>query len=462
MWAVDNIAEATPFIEAFAVAVGSAKSVFAVIDRQSTIGSIANSGGIWNTEPIRNIEFKCVSFNYPSRPNVPVLQGFNLKIEAGQTIALVGDSGNGKSTCLHLLQRFYDPAKGEILVNGRNIMSINIETLRSTMASVGQEPVLFSTSILENIRYGNPTATENDIIVAAQNSGVHDFISQLPNGYNTLVGGNLSGGQKQRIAIARALVQNPEILLLDEATSALDYESEKYIQETLDKASKGRTTVVVSHRLSAIRNADRIVFIKNGRVVEEGTHCELIELKGQYHRMVCTNETVDTKAKKPKARHSKTKIAKNNQDDKIEMRHNDSCDSLSSSSEDDSSESDEKNDQVKYWENFKRIVILVKPDWMILGVAIVSAFAIGASIPLFSVAFAEVYEVSDLFILPLRILVKMFNLQTLSLPDPADAMNTISTLCYIFIGLGILIFSAAIAQTYLFARAGANLTERVR
>lgn len=399
MWAVDNIAEATPFIEAFAIARGSAKGVFAVIDRKksTTIGSMADNVNILNSEPIRNIEFKNVSFNYPSRPSVPVLQEFNLKIEAGQTVALVGDSGNGKSTCLHLLQRFYDPNIGKILINGHNIMSISIDTLRSKMASVGQEPVLFSTSILENIRYGNPSATEKDIIIAAQNSGVHDFIGRLPNGYNTLVSGNLSGGQKQRIAIARALVQNPEILLLDEATSALDYESEKYIQETLDKASKGRTTVVVSHRLSAIRNADRIVYINKGQVVEEGTHCELIELKGQYYNMVCSSETIDTK-EKPKVKHLKKKIVKKNQMDKnvkAELWHINSCDSFSSSSGDYSSESDEKAEHVKYWENLKRIVILVKPDWMILAVAIVSSFIIGASIPLFSVVFAEVYEVRD-------------------------------------------------------------------
>lgn len=170
------------------------------------------------------IEFRNIHFSYPSRPNVQILYDYNLKIHPGESIALVGFSGNGKSTCLHLLQRFYDPNRGEVLLDGHNIKSLNIESLRSCIATVGQEPVLFSTTIRENIRYGNPQATDAEIIEAAKNSGAHEFISRLINGYDTLIGSNgsqLSGGQKQRIAIARALVQNPKILLLDEATSAL-------------------------------------------------------------------------------------------------------------------------------------------------------------------------------------------------------------------------------------------------
>lgn len=152
------------------------------------------------------------------------MNGLNLKIEAGQTIALVGDSGNGKSTCLHLLQRFYDPNKGSVTIDNCDIRSLNINSLRSCMATVGQEPVLFSTTIAENIRYGNPSATDKDIIAAAQSSGAHDFIARLPQNYNTMMGeggSQFSGGQKQRIAIARALIQNPKILILDEPTSAL-------------------------------------------------------------------------------------------------------------------------------------------------------------------------------------------------------------------------------------------------
>lgn len=204
---------------------GSAKSIFAVIDRVSKIDPLNQYGIKLNPNDVNGeIEFRNIHFSYPSRPNVQILYDYNLKINPGESVALVGFSGNGKSTCLQLLQRFYDPNGGEVLLDGHNIKSINIDSLRSCIATVGQEPVLFSTTIAENIRYGKPQATDTEIIEAAKNSGAHEFISGLLNGYDTLVGSNgsqLSGGQKQRIAIARALIQNPKILLLDEATSAL-------------------------------------------------------------------------------------------------------------------------------------------------------------------------------------------------------------------------------------------------
>lgn len=221
----------------------------------------------------------------------------DLEVKSGQSVALVGDSGNGKSTCLHLLQRFYDPDDGQILIDGHDIRTLNIKMLRANIATVGQEPVLFSTTIGENISYGNPDATDKDVVVAAQLSGAHDFVAKLPQGYDTLVGekgSQLSGGQKQRIAIARALIQNPKILLLDEATSALDYRSEKLVQTTLDKASKGRTTIIVSHRLSAIRNAERILFIDKGIVIEDGTHSQLVGMKGRYYEMITAGRLQDT------------------------------------------------------------------------------------------------------------------------------------------------------------------------
>lgn len=335
----------------------------------------------------------------------------SLKIEAGQTIALVGDSGNGKSTCLQLLQRFYDPDKGEISIDGCDIRSINIGSLRSKIATVGQEPVLFSTTIAENIRYGNPNANEKEITLAAQDAGAHDFVMQLPHGYNTMVGekgSQLSGGQKQRIAIARALVQNPKILLLDEATSALDYQSEKYIQETLDRASKGRTTIVVSHRLSAIRDADRILFIDKGQVIEEGTHNELCERKGQYFEMISSSEHIHETEETKQLKKNRKKVLKKNQlnqkrnenrlKNEAQLNRIDSRDSISSASSDDDDESeggDDNREHIKYWDNFKRILVLVKPDWMILSLAVLSSFIIGSSFPLFSVVFSEVYGVSS-------------------------------------------------------------------
>lgn len=292
-------------------------------------------------------------------------------------------------------------------MDGYNLKTLNIHSLRSCIAVVGQEPVLFSTTIAENIRYGNQSATEQEIVEAAKNSGAHDFISELPDGYDTLIGSSqLSGGQKQRIAIARALVQNPKILLLDEATSALDYQSEKFIQETLDRVSKNRTTIVVSHRLSAIKGADRLLFIEKGNVVEEGTHDELFELKGRYYNMV---KSEYSKSKEQPAR--KRKSFTNSHKQRIDSNHDESSESSedesseqsdeyvsqysSSRKSDESSECNEKSkENISYTQNFIRILRLAKSDWKSLATAVCSAFIIGMAFPLFSVVFAEVYGVS--------------------------------------------------------------------
>lgn len=329
------------------------------------------------------------------------MHDFNLKIEPGQTVALVGHSGNGKSTCLHLLERFYDPNKGEVLLDGHDIKSLNIHSLRSCIATVGQEPVLFSTTIAENIRYGNPDATNEQIIEAAKKSGAHDFIIGLSDEYETLVGSNgsqLSGGQKQRIAIARALIQNPKILLLDEATSALDYQSEKYIQETLDRASEGRTTIVVSHRLSAIRSADRILYIEKGKVIEEGTHNELLERKGRYYDMIKT-EDVDDKVEQTQKRKRKS-ITKTVRKERKISRKESFDEKLADESDTSSIEETEINtekEKVEYLRNFIRILKLTAPNWKGLSIAICSSFIVGSAFPLFSVVFAEVYGVCIYF-----------------------------------------------------------------
>lgn len=318
-----------------------------------------------------------------------ILNGLNLKIESGQTVALVGNSGNGKSTCLHLLQRFYDPDEGGVLIDNRDIRSLNINSLRSNIATVGQEPVLFSMTIGENIRYGNPTATDLEVVAAAQSSGAHGFIARFPHGYNTMVGENgsqFSGGQKQRIAIARALIQNPKILLLDEATSALDYHSEKYVQETLDRASQDRTTIVVSHRISAIKGADRIVFIDKGQAIEDGTHNELIALKGRYYEMV-------------KSTHNELENLNGFESDKEtyniqsqDMNANDKYVDFSRESIEE--EQNFEKDSISFWKSYNRIMKLLKPDWLILTIAVVSAIVLGFSLPIFSVLFSEIYAVS--------------------------------------------------------------------
>nr|XP_006823097.1 PREDICTED: multidrug resistance protein 3-like [Saccoglossus kowalevskii] len=282
-----SLGNASPAIGDIAIARGAAAVIWDIID---TVPSIDSSSSDGETPPIEgNIQFEDVHFQYPSRPDVKVLKGLNLTVNVGQTVALCGSSGCGKSTTVHLLQRFYDTASGSIKIDGQDIKNINISWLRKHIGVVSQEPVLFATTIAENIRYGKEDVTQAAIEKACKESNAHDFISALPEGYNTLVGSRgaqLSGGQKQRVAIARALVRDPKILLLDEATSALDTESEATVQAALDKASEGRTTIVIAHRLSTIRNADKICSVQNGVIVEEGTHDELMAAEGLYYELV--------------------------------------------------------------------------------------------------------------------------------------------------------------------------------
>eukprot|EP00850_Spirogloea_muscicola_P002385 SM000009S23514 [mRNA] locus=s9:452194:477102:- [translate_table: standard] len=238
------------------------------------------------------IELRDVEFRYPARPDVPVFSSFSLTVPAGKTVALVGASGSGKSTVLSLVERFYDPLGGAVLVDGHDIRTLNLRWLRTHIALVAQEPALFSTTIRENIMYGKDNATEAEIVEAARAANAHSFISTLPDGYNTEVGDRgvqLSGGQKQRVAIARAILKTPSILLLDEATSALDAESERVVQEALDRllGLGGRTTVVVAHRLSTIRNADVIAVVEKGQVVEQGRHADLVrQPNGAYRSLI--------------------------------------------------------------------------------------------------------------------------------------------------------------------------------
>ncbi|XP_058670941.1 ATP-dependent translocase ABCB1 isoform X2 [Ammospiza nelsoni] len=283
-----SIGQTAPSIEAFASARGAAYAIFNIIDNEPQIDSYSEAG--YKPDHIKgNLELINVYFNYPSRPDVEILKGLNLKINSGQTVALVGGSGCGKSTTVQLIQRFYDPKKGTVTIDGQDIKSLNIRYLREVIGVVNQEPVLFATTIAENIRYGREDVTMEEIEKATKEANAYDFIMKLPNKFETVVGergAQLSGGQKQRIAIARALVRNPKILLLDEATSALDTESESIVQAALDKAREGRTTVVVAHRLSTVRNADVIAVFEGGVIKELGNHAELLEKKGIYYKLV--------------------------------------------------------------------------------------------------------------------------------------------------------------------------------
>lgn len=235
------------------------------------------------------IEFNNVSFNYPSRSDFKVLKDVSFKIEAGQTVALVGSSGSGKTTLTSLILRFYDPLSGSICIDGVQTKSISLTELRKQIALVPQDVILFAGTIKDNIAYGKPTSTQAEIEEAARKANAFDFIDSFPDKFNTLVGERgiqLSGGQRQRIAIARAVLKNPSILILDEATSSLDSESERLVQEALDKLMVGRTSVVIAHRLASIRNADKIVVLKNGTIEAIGSHQQLIlNEQGLYHKL---------------------------------------------------------------------------------------------------------------------------------------------------------------------------------
>ncbi|KAL4619224.1 hypothetical protein ACB092_06G064300 [Castanea dentata] len=277
-----SVLSALPYLTGITEATTAASRIFEMIDRGKALSFVRGE-----------IEFKDVYFCYPSRPDTPILEDFNLKVRAGQTVGLVGGSGSGKSTVIALLERFYDPIEGEILLDGYKIRRLQLKWLRSQLGLVNQEPVLFATTIKENILFGKEGATIDSVINVAKAANAHDFITKLPDGYETQVGQfgfQMSGGQKQRIAIARALLKDPKILLLDEATSALDAQSERIVQEAIDQASKGRTTIIIAHRLSTIRTANLIVVLQAGRVVESGSHNELMSMNdgegGEYSKMV--------------------------------------------------------------------------------------------------------------------------------------------------------------------------------
>ncbi|XP_073754844.1 phosphatidylcholine translocator ABCB4 isoform X5 [Callorhinus ursinus] len=398
-----------------------------------------------------NLEFNDVHFSYPARANVKILKGLNLKVESGQTVALVGNSGCGKSTTVHLMQRLYDPDEGRINIDGQDIRTFNVRYLREIIGVVSQEPVLFSTTIAENIRYGRGNVTMDEIKKAVKEANAYDFIMKLPQKFDTLVGdrgAQLSGGQKQRIAIARALVRNPKILLLDEATSALDTESEAEVQAALDKAREGRTTIVIAHRLSTIRNADVIAGFEDGVIVEQGSHRELMKKEGVYFRLV----NMQTSGNQIQSGEFDLEINNENAAAgmapsgwKSRIFRNSTHKSLRNSRKyqnDLDVETEELEENVPP-ASFLKVLKLNKTEWPYFVVGTLCAIANGALQPAFSIIFSEMVAV-------------------FGPGDDEVKQQKCNMFSLLFLGLGIISFFTFFLQGFTFGKAGEILTTRLR
>ncbi|KAK8735748.1 hypothetical protein OTU49_005300 [Cherax quadricarinatus] len=466
-----NVGQAAPYVEAFSVARGAASTIFDIIERKSTIDPTSSDGERPPTvEGI--IEMKDVHFNYPSRPDVKILQGIDLKIEPGQTVALVGTSGCGKSTCIQLIQRFYDPMSGKVLLDGNPIQNLNLGWLRDQIGVVGQEPVLFATTIAENIRYGRDGVSMEDIHNACKEANAHDFITKLPKQYETNVGergAQMSGGQKQRIAIARALVRQPRILLLDEATSALDNQSEAVVQQALDKVRQGRTTVIVAHRLSTIKTADKIVVFSEGKIVESGTHEDLMKIKSLYYNLVTAQisptelhkenkEMVSSVAKTAYDTESLTEISQDIMDDLANMAPTALVRSLStrysqrrrrasvkSEKNVDKNKIEEQEEEEEPFESVSTLKILKmnSSEWPYIVGGVIGSAMQGVIMPAYAVLFGEV-------------------LGTLSIAEPDEARREADLYALLFLVMGFIAAVSMFMQAYMFALSGELLTARLR
>ncbi|XP_060519450.1 ATP-dependent translocase ABCB1-like isoform X2 [Cylas formicarius] len=423
-----------PFLEVFGMAKGAAKDVFAVLESKPLMHENKDSGKKPNFKT--NISFRNVDFCYPSRPDVQVLKNVNVEIVFGDTVALVGHSGSGKSTVVQLLQRFYDPDAGSVSIDNVDLKEVNISYLRQNVGVVSQEPALFATTIAENIRFGKLNATKEEIINAAKIANAHKFIKSLPNGYETIIGARgtqLSGGQKQRVAIARALIKEPNLLILDEATSALDTESEAEVQTTLDSISRVCTKVIVAHRLSTIRNANRIIVFSNGIIVEEGSHESLMESKGVYYNMIESQGYTDISA------HSKSKELTKQRAKSIAS----SVEEQEHKKLDDEFEAEKLEEKKGNLGVMLKILSANKPEWFSMLMGSIASVLNGASLPLYGLVFGNILGV-------------------LSLTDEVIVRQLSITYSLQFFYLGILSGVCMFLQIYAFSYSGEQLTYRLR
>ncbi len=281
----DALGSISQFYSSLQSAAGAAERLFDLLDARTDVRQPKEPKSLKEAQKGREIIFDKVSFAYPANEHEAILKDLNLHIKAGETLAIVGPSGAGKSTLFHLLLRFYDPIKGSIVLDGEKLTEVDLQAIRKSVAMVAQESTVFATSVMENIRYGKPDATDDEVIEAAKLAQVHAFVQEFENGYDTYLGEKgvrLSGGQKQRIAIARTILRNPDVLLLDEATSNLDAKSEQKIQQAIEEVAKERTTLVIAHRLATVKSADRIIVMNKGQIVDEGKHEDLLESSALY------------------------------------------------------------------------------------------------------------------------------------------------------------------------------------
>ncbi|KAM6934651.1 bile salt export pump [Xenentodon cancila] len=470
LMAAMNLGQASPCLEAFATGRAAAKTIFETIDREPEIDCFSEEG--YKLDKVKgDIEFHNVTFYYPSRPEVKILDDLSVKIKAGETTAFVGPSGSGKSSSIQLIQRFYDPKEGTVCLDGHDIRTLNIQWLRSLIGIVEQEPVLFATTIAENIRYGRPAVTMEDIIKATKEANAYNFIMDLPQKFDTLVGeggGQMSGGQKQRIAIARALIRNPKILLLDMATSALDNESEAVVQEALDNVRSGRTTISIAHRLSTIRNADVIVGFEHGQAVEKGTHKELLERQGVYFTLVTLqnqgsssaahdvisedpNEDFDFNSgsfRRGSCRSSKRSSVRLRSQSKLS--HDFVPDAVSGSlnivSDLEITAENMLNEDPDEHEEpapVARILKYNQPEWPYMLLGSLGAAVNGSVNPIYAVLFSQI-------------------LGTFSIPDLNEQREQINGICVLFCIVAVTSFFSQFMQGYAFAKSGELLTRRLR